>query len=69
MIPISIIVPVYNTEEYLERTIECILNQTFRDFELIFVNDGSVDKSLDILENYAKIEKGADDSSLEIRKF
>ena len=50
---ISIIVPVYNVESYLKRCIESILNQTFRDFELILVNDGSTDNSEIICKEYA----------------
>ena len=49
----SVIVPVYNVEEYLPSCIESVLNQTFSDFELILVNDGSPDNSLSILEEYA----------------
>ena len=41
---ISIIVPVYNVEEYIHRCIDSILAQTFTDFELILVNDGSPDQ-------------------------
>ena len=37
---LSIIVPIYNVEKYLSRCIESILNQTFREFELILINDG-----------------------------
>jgi glycosyltransferase involved in cell wall biosynthesis len=51
-IKISVIVPVYNVEKYLKKCLNSILNQTFEDFELIVVNDGSTDKSLDILQNY-----------------
>ena len=40
---LSIIVPIYNVEKYLSRCIESILNQTFKDFELILVNDSSTD--------------------------
>lgn len=47
---ISIIVPIYNVEKYLERCVESILNQTFEDFEIILVNDGSTDKSGDICD-------------------
>lgn len=53
---ISIIVPVYNVEEYLENCINSILNQTFKDFELILVNDGSTDNSLKICKYYKNID-------------
>ena len=56
MAEISIIVPVYNVEEYLSNCIESILNQTFKNFELILVNDGSTDKSLDICKYYKNID-------------
>lgn len=51
---VSIIVPVYNTEENLSQCLDCIINQTFTDFECICINDGSTDNSLSILEEYAK---------------
>lgn len=51
---VSVIVPVYNTEKYLPRCIESILAQTFTDFELILVNDGSTDNSGKICDEYAK---------------
>lgn len=47
---ISVIVPVYNGEKYISRCLESILNQTEKSMEIIFVNDGSADGSLDILE-------------------
>ena len=50
---ISVIMPVYNVEQYLRRSIESVLNQTFKDFELICINDGSTDNSLEILNEYA----------------
>lgn len=54
MIKISIIVPVYNVEKYLQNCINSILNQTFQAFELILVNDGSTDNSRKICEKYAE---------------
>ena len=51
---ISIIVPVYKVEAYLNKCIDSILNQTFENFELILVNDGSPDKCGEICEDYAK---------------
>ena len=50
---ISVIVPVYNTEQYLHRCIDSILAQTFTDFELILVDDGSTDESGKICDEYA----------------
>lgn len=49
---ISIIVPVYNVQDYLKKCLESILIQTFESFELILVNDGSTDASLDICKAY-----------------
>lgn len=51
---ISIIVPVYNSEKYLERCINSILNQTYADFELVLINDGSIDNSGRICDSFAK---------------
>lgn len=53
---ISIIVPVYNIEKFLPHCIESILNQTYKNFELILVDDGSTDKSGDICEYYKKLD-------------
>ena len=50
---ISIIVPVYNVENYLERCMDSLINQTLADIEIICVNDGSKDRSLEILQEYA----------------
>ena len=49
---VSIVMPVYNVEEYLKETVECLKNQTLGEFEVIFVDDGSTDKSVSILEEY-----------------
>ena len=51
---ISVIVPVYNVEKYLSECIESVLAQTFSNFELILVDDGSTDSSGDICDSYAK---------------
>jgi len=51
---VSVIMSVYNGEKYLKEAVESILNQTFGDFEFIIINDGSTDKSGEILEEYAK---------------
>ena len=57
MSKISIIVPIYNAEKTLEKCIESILKQTFKNFELILVNDGSTDKSLVICNRYSNKDK------------
>ena len=54
MFKISIIVPVYNTEKYLDRCIQSILSQTYTDFELLLINDGSTDSSGAICDKYAE---------------
>lgn len=50
---ISIIVPVYNVEPFLRKCIDSLINQTYKDLEIICVNDGSKDRSLEILKEYA----------------
>ena len=50
----SIIIPVYNAEKTISYCLDSILNQTYQDFEIILVNDGSVDKSQEIIEKYKK---------------
>ena len=51
---ISIIIPVYNAEEYIEKTLDAITNQTYKSIEIIIVNDGSTDNTLNILNDYKK---------------
>lgn len=58
---ISIIVPVYNTEAYLQECIQSVLKQTYRHWELLLVDDGSTDKSGEICESYA-----ADDNRIKV---
>ena len=50
---ISVIIPVYNAEKYLEKCLDSILQQTFREIEVICVDDGSQDASKQILRRYA----------------
>lgn len=54
MSKVSIVVPVYNVERYLRQCLDSIINQTLKDIEIICVNDGSTDDSLNILNEYAK---------------
>lgn len=49
---VSIIIPVYNSSKYLAETIESINNQTYQDYEAIFIDDGSSDNSVEIIEKY-----------------
>ena len=50
---ISVIVPIYNVESYLNNCITSIINQTFKDLEIILIDDGSTDNSSKICDNYA----------------
>ncbi len=51
---VSVIIPVYNAKEYLRRCLDSVCNQTLKDIEIICVDDCSIDKSVDILEEYSK---------------
>ena len=51
---ISVIIPVYNTEKYLEKCFDSVLNQTLKDIEIVIVNDGSKDQSQNIIDDYAR---------------
>lgn len=54
MVKYSFVVPVYNTEKYLKKCLDSLEKQTFKDFEIIVVNDGSTDNSMEILSKYEK---------------
>lgn len=54
---VSVIIPVYNSEKFLQRCVDAVLKQTFKDFELLLIDDGSEDRSLAICKNYTR---GAD---------
>ncbi len=53
---VSIIIPIYNVGKYLEKCLESVLSQTLRDIEIICVNDGSTDNSLNIVNKYASVD-------------
>lgn len=57
MIKVSVIIPIYNAEEHLQRCINSVLNQTEQNMEIILVDDGSGDNSLKICQNYQKKDK------------
>lgn len=56
-LPVSVLMPVFNTRRFLDQAIRSILGQTHEAFELICVNDGSTDGSLEIIEHYAQIDR------------
>lgn len=51
---LSVIVPVYNVEKYIVNCVESLLNQTFNDFEILIVNDGTKDKSIELIQPYCE---------------
>lgn len=57
MILVSVIVPVYNSEQYLDQCVRSLINQTLKEVEFIFVDDGSTDSSVQILEKYQQSDK------------
>lgn len=56
MIKVSVVIPVYNNEKYLDTCVKSLMNQTLEEIELIFVDDGSEDHSLSILEKYRETD-------------
>ena len=54
---ISVIVAVYNTEKYVERCLNSLLNQTYKNIEIIVVEDGSTDNSKEVLKKYSNNDK------------
>ena len=54
---VSVIMPVYNSQEYIDKAVQSVLSQTFKDFELIIVDDHSADKSWNIIKRYARKSK------------
>ena len=50
---VSMVIPIYNSEKFLSEAIESVLNQTYKNMEIIAINDGSTDNSLEILQNYS----------------
>ena len=57
MAEVSVIIPVYNAEKYLEKCIESVVNQTLKDIEIILINDGSTDGSEEICKKYLSDER------------
>lgn len=51
---VSILIPVYNAEKYLEQCLDSCINQTYKNIEIVCVNDGSTDSSTEILNKYAR---------------
>ncbi len=54
---VSVIIPVYNVEKYIEKCIQSILNQSFQDFEIVIINDATPDDSMLIVRKYAELDK------------
>ena len=52
---VSVVLPVYNSEETIEKSLESILNQTYNNIEILLIDDGSTDNSLEICENMKTI--------------
>ncbi len=57
MLKVSVIIPVYNTARYLPKCLDCLIGQSLKEIEIICVNDGSSDESLEILKRYEKLDE------------
>ncbi|VJF83862.1 putative glycosyltransferase [Streptococcus pneumoniae] len=56
---VSVVIPVYNVENYLEECIQSVLNQTYTNLDIVLVNDGSTDASAEICDRFAEIDDRA----------
>ena len=54
MVKVSVVIPIYNVENYLAACLDSIVNQTLEDIEIICINDGSTDNTLEVLNSYAE---------------
>ena len=54
MVEISVVVPIYNGIQYLEKLVNCLLDSTFKNLEILLIDDGSTDGSGELCDNYAK---------------
>ena len=54
MVKFSVIIPVYNVEEYISKCLDSLLDQTYNNFEVLVINDGSKDSSQKIIDKYVK---------------
>ena len=52
MIKVSVIIPIFNVEKYLKKSLDSVINQTLKEIEIIAIDDGSTDNSLNILKEY-----------------
>ena len=56
MAKVSIVVPIYNVYDYLDRNLESLMNQTYKDIEVLCINDGSTDRSQEIIDKYVNLD-------------
>ena len=61
---ISILVPIYNVEKYLPQCLDSLVNQTLKDIEIICINDGSTDSSLEIIQEYINKDNRIADTAI-----